>query len=107
MSTFDRLNTQNDSISLGFRSEQFFGSPTEAAVAAEAIRERLLLVEERRLQLQEMGLRHEEEVPNRQDAWLDMIGEDLGEKEEQDDVEEEEEEEGREDEDLIRTTQDC
>uniref|UniRef100_H3CJ16 SEC14 and spectrin domains 1 n=1 Tax=Tetraodon nigroviridis TaxID=99883 RepID=H3CJ16_TETNG len=47
-------------------SEQFFGSPTEAAAAAEGIRERLLLVEERRLQLQEMGLRHEEEVPNRQ-----------------------------------------
>uniref|UniRef100_A0A674MVB7 SEC14 and spectrin domains 1 n=1 Tax=Takifugu rubripes TaxID=31033 RepID=A0A674MVB7_TAKRU len=43
-------------------SEQYFGSPTEAASAAEVIRERLLLVEERRLQLQEIGLRHEEEA---------------------------------------------
>lgn len=119
-------NTQNDSIWFGFRSEQFFGSPTEAATAAEGIRERLLLVEERRLQLQEMGLCHEEEVPTRQDAWLAMIGEDLREKEEQDDVEEEkeeeeeveeeeeeegeeeeEEQEGQEDEDLARATQDC
>uniref|UniRef100_A0A674MZ45 SEC14 and spectrin domains 1 n=1 Tax=Takifugu rubripes TaxID=31033 RepID=A0A674MZ45_TAKRU len=32
-------------------SEQYFGSPTEAASAAEVIRERLLLVEERRLHL--------------------------------------------------------
>lgn len=62
-----------------------------------------------------MGLHHEEEMPNRQDAWLDMIGEDVREKEEQDDVEEEEEEEeveeeeeeGQEDEDLMRATQDC
>lgn len=48
-------------------------------------------------------------MPNRQEAWLDMIGEDLREKEEQDDVEEEEEEEeeGQEDEDLMRATQDC
>lgn len=88
-----------------FRSEQYFGSPTEAAAAAEIVRERLLLVEERRLQLQEMGLRHEEEVPNKQEAWLDVIGEELREKEEQDEVEEEEEE-GQEDEDLTRATQD-
>lgn len=66
------------------------------------------MVEERRLQLQEIGLRHEEEAPNRQEAWLDMIGEDLREKEEQEEVEEdeEEEEEGQEDEDLTRATQD-
>lgn len=63
------------------------------------------MVEERRLQLQEMGLRHEEDVPNKQEAWLDVIGEDLREKEEQDEVEEEEEER-QEDEDLTRATQD-
>uniref|UniRef100_A0A671XPM1 SEC14 and spectrin domains 1 n=1 Tax=Sparus aurata TaxID=8175 RepID=A0A671XPM1_SPAAU len=32
-------------------SEQYFGSPSETAAAAEGVRERLLLVEERRLQL--------------------------------------------------------
>lgn len=63
------------------------------------------MVEERRLQLQEMGPPHEEEVPNKQEAWLDVIGEDLREKEEQDEVVEEEEE-GQEDEDLTRATQD-
>lgn len=63
------------------------------------------MVEERRLQLQEIGLRHEEDVPNKQEAWLDVIGEDLREKEEQDEVEEEEEER-QEDEDLTRATQD-
>lgn len=104
------VGTPNEKLWCGFRSEQYFGNPTEAASAAEVIRERLLLVEERRLQLQEIGLRHEEEAPDRQEAWLDMIGEDLREKEEQEEVEEdeeeEEEEEGQEDEDLTRATQD-
>lgn len=76
--------------------------------AVEAVRERLLLVEERRLQLQEAGLHdedeeeeEEEEVLNGQEARLDVIGEELSEKEEQD-----EEEEGHQDEDLERATQD-
>uniref|UniRef100_A0A7N6BVI0 CRAL-TRIO domain-containing protein n=1 Tax=Anabas testudineus TaxID=64144 RepID=A0A7N6BVI0_ANATE len=34
-------------------SEQYFGSPSDTAAAVEGVRERLLLVEERRLQLQE------------------------------------------------------
>uniref|UniRef100_A0A672ZBM2 SEC14 and spectrin domains 1 n=1 Tax=Sphaeramia orbicularis TaxID=375764 RepID=A0A672ZBM2_9TELE len=42
-------------------SEQYFGSPSDTAVAAEGVRERLLLVEERRLQLQETRLHYEEE----------------------------------------------
>lgn len=90
-----------------FRSEQFFGSPSDSAAAAEGVRERLLLVEERRLQLQEARLHdddeQEEEVLNGQDARLDVIGEELSEKEEQD----EEEEAGHLDEDLERATQDC
>ncbi|XP_037344476.2 SEC14 domain and spectrin repeat-containing protein 1 [Pungitius pungitius] len=86
-------------------TEQFFGSPSDTAAAAEAVRERLLLVEERRLQLQEVELHNdeeEEEMLNGQEARLDVIGEELSEKEEQD-----EEEEGRQDEDLERATQDC
>lgn len=64
-------------------------------------------MEERRLQLQEAGLHrdNEEEVLNGQEARLDVIGEELSEKEEQD--EEEEEEAGQQDEDLERATQDC
>lgn len=91
------------------RSEQFFGSPSETAVAAEGVRERLLLVEERRLQLQATGLGyHEEEEEEQeeeqqgilkgQDAKLDVIGEELNERDEA--------EEG-EDEELDRETQDC
>lgn len=90
-------------------SEQYFGSPSETAAAAEGVRERLLLVEERRLQLQEARLHNEEEeeeeVLNGQEARLDVIGEELSEKEEQD--EEEEEEAGQQDEDLERARQDC
>ncbi|XP_076603065.1 SEC14 domain and spectrin repeat-containing protein 1 isoform X1 [Chaetodon auriga] len=88
-------------------SEQYFGSPSETAAAAEGVRERLLLVEERRLQLQEAALGNEEEedVLNGRETQLDVIGEELSEKEEQD--EEEEEEAGRQDEDLERATQDC
>ena len=103
------------------RSEQYFGSPSETAAAAEGVRERLLLVEERRLQLQEARLDNEEEeeeeegrVLNGQDGRLDVIGEELSEKEEQEEeVEEEEEEEAeaeearQQDEDLERATQDC
>ncbi|KAL6101221.1 sestd1 [Pungitius sinensis] len=73
-------------------TEQFFGSPSDTAAAAEAVRERLLLVEERRLQLQEVELHNdeeEEEMLNGQEARLDVIGEELSEKEEQDDEEEE------------------
>uniref|UniRef100_A0A8C4EXC4 SEC14 and spectrin domains 1 n=1 Tax=Dicentrarchus labrax TaxID=13489 RepID=A0A8C4EXC4_DICLA len=92
-------------------SEQYFGSPSETAAAAEGVRERLLQVEERRLQLQEARLHNdeeeeeEEEVLNGQEARLDVIGEELSEKEEQD--EEDEEEAGQQDEDLERATQDC
>ncbi|KAG8000905.1 SEC14 domain and spectrin repeat-containing protein 1 [Nibea albiflora] len=96
-------------------SEQYFGSPSETASAAEGVRERLLLVEERRLQLQEARLHNddeeeeeeeeEEEVLNGQEARLDVIGEELSEKEDQD--EEEEEEAGQKDQDLERATQDC
>ncbi|XP_014186403.1 SEC14 domain and spectrin repeat-containing protein 1 [Haplochromis burtoni] len=90
-------------------SEQFFGSPTDTTAAAEGVRERLLLVEERRLQLQEARLHNdgderEEEVLNGQDARLDVIGEELSEKEDQD---EEEEDVGQQEEDLERATQDC
>ncbi|XP_069010433.1 SEC14 domain and spectrin repeat-containing protein 1 [Embiotoca jacksoni] len=91
-------------------SEQYFGSPSETAAAAEAVRERLLLVEERRLQLQEARSHNddEEEVLNGQEVRLDVIGEELSEKEEQDEEEEEEEEDaGQQDEDLERATQDC
>ncbi|RVE58342.1 hypothetical protein OJAV_G00208300 [Oryzias javanicus] len=68
-------------------SEQFFGSPSDTATAAEGVRERLLLVEERRLQLQEARLHtedggEEEDVPNGQEGRLDVIGEELSEKEE-------------------------
>lgn len=93
--------------SCDFRSEQFFGSPTDTAAAAEGVRERLLLVEERRLQLQEARLHNdgdEEEVLNGQDARLDVIGEELSEKEDQD---EEEEDVGQQEDDLERATQDC
>ncbi|XP_053184280.1 SEC14 domain and spectrin repeat-containing protein 1 [Scomber japonicus] len=71
-------------------SEQYFGSPSDTAVAAEGVRERLLLVEERRLQLQVVGLHHDdtEEKHNGQDARLDVIGEELSEKEEQEEEEE-------------------
>lgn len=96
-------------------TEQYFGSPSDTAAAAECVRERLLLVEERRLQLQELGLHNEEEedeeeehVLNGQEARLDVIGEELSEKEDQDEEEEEEEEAaGQQDEDLERATQDC
>lgn len=89
-------------------TEQFFGSPSETAVAAEGVRERLLLVEERRLQLQAAGLgyheeeeeEHEEErqqgVLKGQDTKLDVIGEELNERDE-----------AEEDEELDRETQDC
>ncbi|XP_028249623.1 SEC14 domain and spectrin repeat-containing protein 1 isoform X2 [Parambassis ranga] len=90
--------------------EQYFGSPSDTAAAAEGVRERLLLVEERRLQQQEARLQNEDEeegVLNGQDARLDVIGEELSEKEEQDDDEEEEEGAGQQDEDLDRSTQDC
>ncbi|XP_075335289.1 SEC14 domain and spectrin repeat-containing protein 1 isoform X2 [Odontesthes bonariensis] len=75
-------------------SEQFFGSPSETAAAAEGVRERLLLVEERRLQLQEVTLhngedKEEEEVLNGQEGRLDVIGEETSEKEEQDEEKEE------------------
>lgn len=68
-------------------------------------------MEERRLQLQEAGLHNEdegeeEEVLNGQEARLDVIGEELSEKEEQEE-EEEEGEAGQQDEDLERATQDC
>ncbi|KAK1902573.1 SEC14 domain and spectrin repeat-containing protein 1 [Dissostichus eleginoides] len=99
-------------------TEQYFGSPSDTAAAAECVRERLLLVEERRLQLQELGLHNEEEedeeeehVLNGQEARLDVIGEELSEKEDQDEEEEEEEvaaaAAGQQDEDLERATQDC
>lgn len=90
-----------------FRSEQYFGSPSDTAAAVEGVRERLLLVEERRLQLQEARLHNddEEEVLKGQEARLDVIGEELSEKEEQD--EEEEEEVGQQDEESERATQDC
>ncbi|XP_049904209.1 SEC14 domain and spectrin repeat-containing protein 1 [Epinephelus moara] len=97
-------------------TEQFFGSPSDTAAAAEGVRERLLLVEERRLQLQEAGLPNdddyeEEEVRNGQEARLDVIGEELSEKEDQDEEEEEEEVVvvvvEQQDEDLERATQDC
>lgn len=106
-------------------SEQYFGSPTETAVAAEGVRERLLLVEERRLLRQEAGLHHDEdgeeeeegedeeeeeeeegEFQNGQDSRLDVIGEELSEKEEEEE-EEDIEEERHGDEDLDRATQDC
>ncbi|XP_068602040.1 SEC14 domain and spectrin repeat-containing protein 1 [Brachionichthys hirsutus] len=85
-------------------TEQFFGSPTETAAAAEAVKERLLLVEEQRLQLQEAGLHNNDEeeeeevdVMNGQEvARLDVIGEELSEKEEEE-----------EDEDLQRVAQGC
>ncbi|XP_074551180.1 SEC14 domain and spectrin repeat-containing protein 1 [Halichoeres trimaculatus] len=94
-------------------SEQYFGTPSDTAAAAESVRERLLLVEERRLQLQEARLHNddeeeeeeEEEMLNGQESRLDVIGEELSEKEEQD--EEEEEEEREQDEDLERAKQDC
>ncbi|XP_037542543.1 SEC14 domain and spectrin repeat-containing protein 1 [Nematolebias whitei] len=87
-------------------SEQFFGSPSNKATAAEGIRERLLLVEERRLLLQETRLHNnqEEEVLNNLEERLDVIGEELSEKEEQD---EEEKRAEPQDDDLGRATQDC
>lgn len=64
-------------------------------------------MEERRLQLQEVGLHNAdvEEKLNGQEARLDVIGEELSEKEEQE--EEEEEEAGQQDEELESATQDC
>ncbi|XP_053295886.1 SEC14 domain and spectrin repeat-containing protein 1 isoform X1 [Pleuronectes platessa] len=100
-------------------SEQYFGSPSDTATAAEGVRERLLLVEEQRLQLQDVELHDDDdddddddEVLNGQEARLDVIGEELSEKEDQeeeDEVEEglEEEEAGPQDEELDRATQDC
>ncbi|XP_033842476.1 SEC14 domain and spectrin repeat-containing protein 1 [Periophthalmus magnuspinnatus] len=92
-------------------SEHFFGSPSDTAVAAEGVRERLLLVEERRLQLQAAGIGyhneeeegegHEEEeagLLKRQDSKLDVIGEELNERDEG---------EEEEDEELHRDEQDC
>ncbi|KAM4608297.1 SEC14 domain and spectrin repeat-containing protein 1 [Polymixia lowei] len=79
-------------------TEQYFGSPGDMASSAETIRERLLLVEERRLQLQEGAvLQKEEEELEHQEAGLDVIGEELNEGEE----------EGLQDEELERGTQDC
>lgn len=88
-----------------FRSEQYFGSPSDAA-AAEGVRERLLLVEERRLQLQEARLHGDdvEECLRGQESRLDVIGEELSEKEDQED---EQEAERHEDDELERQTQDC
>lgn len=91
-----------------FRSEQFFGSPGDTAATAEGVRERLLLIEERRLQLQEARLlnneeEEEEEAVNGLEGRLDVIGEELSEKEEQD---EEEKEAEHQDEDSERATQD-
>ncbi|XP_053733828.1 SEC14 domain and spectrin repeat-containing protein 1 [Synchiropus splendidus] len=66
-------------------SEQYFGSPSDAVAAAEGFRERLLLVEERRLQLQEVGL-HSKDVDEGfqvQEGRLDVIGEELNEREEE------------------------
>ncbi|KAM7406738.1 hypothetical protein PAMA_002784 [Pampus argenteus] len=85
-------------------SEQYFGSPSDTAAAADGVRERLLLVEERRLQLQEVGLHNDnvEEKLNGQEMRLDVIGEELSEKEEQ-----EEEEAAQQNEELERATQDC
>ncbi|XP_029967988.1 SEC14 domain and spectrin repeat-containing protein 1 [Salarias fasciatus] len=105
----DRLTTP---IIFPDGSEQYFGSPSDTAAAAEGVRERLLLVEERRLQLQEARLHDDEEeeeeegggVLNGQDGRLDVIGEELSEKEEPDEGEEEEEE--KQDEDLETATQD-
>ncbi|MEQ2292207.1 S14 domain and spectrin repeat-containing protein 1, partial [Ameca splendens] len=89
-------------------SEQFFGTPSDTAATAEGVRERLLLIEERRLQLQEARLLNneedEEEAVNGLEGRLDVIGEELSEKEEQD---EEEKETEHQDEDLERATQDC
>lgn len=82
-------------------------------------------MEERRLQLQVVGLHHHDETEeklNGQDTRLDVIGEELSEKEEQEEEEEEvvvEEEEQQQqqqqleqqleqqDEELERATQDC
>nr|XP_057938829.1 SEC14 domain and spectrin repeat-containing protein 1 [Doryrhamphus excisus] len=77
-------------------SEQCFGSPVDTAAAAEGIRERLLLVEERRLQLQEA------EVGERGEGLhgLDVIGEELSEKEEPDDDDNDDEEEEEEEEEA-------
>lgn len=65
-------------------------------------------MEERRLQLQEARLHNndEEEVLKGQEARLDVIGEELSEKEEQEE-EEEEEVVGQQDEEFERATQDC
>lgn len=93
-----------------FRSEQFFGSPSDTAAAAEGVRERLLLVEERRLQLQEAGLHDQdqaEEAANGQEGRLDVIGEELSEKEEQDDDDGEAEEAGQQNGDLKDAAQFC
>ncbi|XP_077393011.1 SEC14 domain and spectrin repeat-containing protein 1 isoform X2 [Festucalex cinctus] len=71
-------------------SEQRFGCE-EAAAAAECVRERLLLVEERRLQLQEAELGDGEPRPQEEaalHATLDVIGEEPGEKEEEEHQEE-------------------
>ncbi|XP_008433699.1 SEC14 domain and spectrin repeat-containing protein 1 [Poecilia reticulata] len=89
-------------------SEQFFGSPSDTAATAEGVRERLLLIEERRLQLQEARLLNDEEgeepeAVNGLEGRLDVIGEELSEKEEQD---EEEKEAEHQDEDSERATQD-
>ncbi|KAF7646642.1 hypothetical protein LDENG_00184130 [Lucifuga dentata] len=106
----DRLTTP---IIFPDGSEQYFGSPGDTAAAVESIRERLLLVEERRLQPQEAGLHNNEEekeqrkaVLNGQEMGLDVIGEELNEKEEE---EEEEQQQGArpQDEELERMTQDC
>ncbi|XP_061580262.1 LOW QUALITY PROTEIN: SEC14 domain and spectrin repeat-containing protein 1 [Cololabis saira] len=102
-------------------SEQFFGTPSDTATAAEGVRERLLLVEERRLQLPEVRRpvqeeeeedgeeeeeeEEEEEVLNGQEGWLDVIGEELSEKEEQE-ADEEQEEAEQHGEELKRATQD-
>ncbi|XP_056145238.1 SEC14 domain and spectrin repeat-containing protein 1 [Lampris incognitus] len=83
-------------------SEQYFGSPGEMTSAAEVIKERLLLVEERRLQLHEGAELHTqgEELDSQgvdhQETGLDVIGEELNEREE-DELQEE---------DLERSTQD-
>ncbi|XP_056468291.1 SEC14 domain and spectrin repeat-containing protein 1 isoform X1 [Gadus chalcogrammus] len=87
-------------------TEQFFGTPGETASSAEAIRERLLLVEEQRgLRLaEEGGLNREGQELDicgrvQLEAGLDVIGEEANEEEE------EEEKAGREEEEN-RATQD-
>ncbi|KAM9802719.1 SEC14 domain and spectrin repeat-containing protein 1 [Syngnathus typhle] len=84
-------------------SEQRFGSSGSDAAAAERVRERLLLVEERRLQLQEAEVGgeprpHDESLH----ATLDVIGEEPGEKEAEDEEPEEQEEADSREQDMLQ-----